>query len=463
MEQEIVYGFILDGSPLLKGKLSTGISSLADRDQGIGALVGESANYLINKAYLNDNRSKRNLIDNVYAPLERLEVVYDKDRTTTMFINNLTSIQQMELFNIVEHCYTQDTAANSALETKLTDYQYYVPNSFNRSTETVSAALYCNSTDVSNYAKTMVFANWIEFEYKTEDADIVFHLWISNIAFNKQYPYVTITSVIAPCDLNTLVDPAVVLNSAVLDMLSSSTKYVFGKTNIEAVLRDQNGIYTFTTKYVLDSRTKINIPFALPYCGARTPSTLDCRKAIREYLEENTTKPAEELKIIFPELYVSSRFYMIPMYDKYTARAGKDYYADIWNVMDIRRLANKFYADVEDDYIDQYLEILTNAQNNMLTVALPDTNNEQFFSILEQHPTYQDYATHESGFKYLDGSTQEFASKLTEVMAIVNGVLSSDEYQFTESSGYNYIAFAQDESEYLVMTRESYTELISNV
>ena len=54
MDQKI-YGFILDSSAISKAKLDIGNAY----DQGAGVLLGEAANYLVNKAYLKDTRDER--------------------------------------------------------------------------------------------------------------------------------------------------------------------------------------------------------------------------------------------------------------------------------------------------------------------------------------------------------------------------------------------------------------------
>lgn len=457
MEKETVYGFVLDSASRLKSKLDTPTSI----DQGVGVLVGEMANYFVNKMYLVDSRDKR-LVSTDNKSIEgKLEVAYDGNRVPGTSIANLTSVQQDAIFSILECIYTQDTKSQEQIETILTSdssYEGYVPGSYYTSTEYTTAKLIRSDSAAKSYK----FANWIEFEFVTTEVDLVFHLWISNEAFSKQYPYVTITSVIAPYDLNVLTDPAALLQLGVLRILQNSPTYVFSKTNLETISRDQNGIYTFNTTYVVDGRTSVTIPFALAYCGAKTPSSLDCRAAIRNYLETNTTLVPDDLKILFPDIYVNCRFYIVPLYDKYTSRAGKDYYPSVWNINTLSSVATKVYSEYTEEFRVTYLEALTNAQSKMVLLALPDPNNDSLFSIRDAHPTYQDYSSQEAGFKFMDGTTQEFSVKLNEVMAIVNGISTSGLYQQTESSGNNYVVFAQDTAEYLVMTRDSYENIINN-
>ena len=458
MNQTLLYGFILDSSAGVKAK--SDINN--NYNQGVGVLIGEPANYIITKAYLTDVRDNRLEYMNDTRLAGELELIYDAKRVDTEGLSNLTVEQQTCLFNIVECIYTQNTQLDSVIENKLTTdegFAGYVAGSYHHSTESINADVINTSGLTSN----LKFSNWVQFEFTTSEVDLVIKLWISNVAFARQYPYVTITNVIPPFDLNVLTNPGNLVQLGNLDILRSSSSYIFSKVNLEAIARDQNGIYTLYTKYVIDTRTSINIPFAIPYCGAHEPSSLDIRRAIRTYLEDNTLLTDEELKILFPEVYVDNRFYLIPVYDNYTSRAGKDFYPSIWSPLALTQLAHRVYKDVSAEFIDTNLELITNSHNKMISLALPDENNASVFSIVGEHPTYQDYATTEAGFRYMDGSTQEFSTKLARAMAVANGVSTSNEFSISTVGDLEYIVFAQDNAEYLIMLKTSYDVLIEDV
>ena len=458
MNQTLLYGFILDNATSVKAK-----SDINNQyNQGIGVLIDEPANYLVNKAYLTDIRDNRLEYKNNTKLAGKLEVVYDANRVETLQLSNLTNEQQECLFNIIECVYTQNTQADNIIENKLTTddgFTGYVPNTYHHSTESVSADAANSDSTIS----TLKFSNWVQFEYKTSEVWLEIKLWISSSAFATQYPYVTITNVIPPYDLNLLTNPGALVQLGNLAILQAGSTYIFNKTNLEAISRDQNGVYAFSTKYVIDSRTSINIPFALPYCGAHEPSSLDARRAIRNYLEEHTEVPDDELKILFPEVYIDNRFYIVPVYDKFTPRAGKDFYPSIWKPLELVRLAHKVYVDSSTEFIDTNLEIITNSQNKMISLVLPDENNATLFSVLTEHPTYQDYATTDAGFRYQDGITQEFSSKLARAMAVVNGLSTANEFSITTIGNITYVVFAQSNAEYLIMFKDSYDILVEGV
>lgn len=458
MDQTLLYGFILDSSAGTKAK--SDINN--NYNQGVGVLIGEPANYIVNKAYLTDTRSTRLEYTNNAKLDGKLEIIYDANKSDVDKLNNLTTAEQRCLFNIVECVLTQNTQTDDLIENKLsTDeiFSGYVANSYTHSTESSQA----NVLNISGDTSRLKFNNWVQFEFTTVEASFRFKLWVSNNAFATQYPYVTITNVIPPFDLNLLSDPGTLVQIGNLEILRTSSTYIFSKTNLEAIARDQNGVYTFPTKYVIDSRKNITIPFALPYCGAHEPSSLDARRAIRSYLEDNTALTDTELEILFPEIYIDNRFYIIPVYDKFISRAGKDFYPSIWNPIELVRLAHKVYRDVDTEYIDTNLELITNSQNKMISLVLPDVNNSTIFSMLTEHPTYQDYSTTDAGYKYLDGVTQEFSAKLARAMAIVNGISTSNEFSTTTIGDLEYIVLSSGNAEYLILFRSSYDNLIEDV
>lgn len=458
MDQTLLYGFILDNATSTKAK-----SDINNQyNQGVGVLIGEPANYLVTKAYLTDVRENRLTYRGNNILAGKLEVVYDANRVETLQLSNLTAAEQSCLFNIIECIYLQNDQNDDIIENKLTTddgFAGYVAGTYHHSTEYTSAEAY-NTDDTSLMLR---FNKWIQFEYKTAEVWLSLKLWISSAAFAKQYPYVTITNVIPPYDLAVLTDPGILSKLGNLTILQAGSTYIFSKTNLEAIARDQNGVHSFSTKYVLDARTTINITFALPYCGAHEPSSLDARRAIRNYLEENATVTTDELKALFPEVYIDNRFYIVPVYDKFTPRAGKDFYPSIWKPLDLVRLAHRVYTDVSTEFIDTNLELINNSQNKMISLVVPDENNATLFSILDEHPTYQDYATTDAGFRYQDGITQEFSVKFAQAMAIINGVAIANEFNITTMGDLRYVVFAQGNAEYLVMFKDSYDNLIEGV
>lgn len=457
--QVSIYGFLSDGS--LRKPLTFEANNNAN--QGYGYLFGEPANYLVARGTYSDLRTKR-LIPlnegNVTPIVGKSGIELDLNKVDETALNELTNEERNRIFNIID-LLAYDQEDTSKFETILTDdlttYVGYKANSFSISTESASVSV--TGTDNTQYDH--IVRNWVEFTFVHGNVEFFFHIWISLLSFAKYYPYTTITAVIPPYDIKALVDPSYMLQQGNIKVLANSSSYIFNKANIETLTRDQNGIYTFNTKYVLNSSTSVQLPFALAYCGAKVPTSLECRKAIREYLEKETSFTTDVLAAVLPEIYVVCVFYLTPLWDVYSARTERDVYNSIWSIKTIRNKAAKAYIDQDADWIDEHLEILTQAQSKTLVLSLPDVSNEKHFSVLELHPTYQDYSAQVPGWKYMTDTTQEFAGKFIRAMAVLEGKDISEEFIVTEISGVKYLSFSVGDAEYLLMYPDSYSDLMS--
>ena len=452
-----LYGFITDDAL----KLTTKVDLANASDQGYGILSGESAAYFVNRAVLGDTRRSRLSLLESRAPKGSLAFIFDQNHADTEMLNLMTDQESGLLFNVLERIYYQQEYTDSELEAQLTGSSYtgYVPGSLNHATEIGQAT----ATNVDGVTKSVTFSDWYSFEFNYGNIHLIIHAWIKKSAFGTQYPYTTITTVVPPYDPDILIDPATLLASASLSVLTNSANFVFNQSDIEVAARDQNGIYVYTTKYVIDSTRTLQLPFALAYCGPTHPTGLECRDAIKDYLLNNTDITEDELDSLFPELNVNSRFYIVPLWDVYSTMAERDVYNSIWSYSTITNKANKIFNSNEAEFITSHLELLTNAQNKMLLLALPDTLNQDYFSILEQHPTYQDYSSQVPGFKYMSTETQEFASTLNRCLAVLNGDSTSNEFVSVVDGSFNYLTFTSGQSEYYVMDRTSYTAYIESI
>ena len=460
MAVQTFYGFIQEEAFTLSSRMDLSTSTETD----LGKLIGEPYNYLVAKSSLNDSREERLGVLDTKVPNGKISFLFDSNRFDPSLLNdeNLTDEEQNHIFNIAERIIFRDKEMDIETETVLISdeslYSGYVAKSLRYSDDTSTGTV----VDTAKTSVIQEFRDWIEFKFESEKHTITFHLWLSRKSFADGYPYVTITAVIPPADLEVLCDPNTLANYSGVNLMRSASTFIFDKANIETTARDQNGIFTFVTKYVLSSTKSVQIPFALPYCGAHEPDSLDCRKAIREYLEKNAPVTNQVLEQILPDIYITCRFYMVPLWDVYTQRTERDVYNSIWKVATLTEKVNKLFPEMDSDYLQKYMELMTNAQFKAISVVIPDTNNGDEKSVLDQHPTYQDYSSQVPGWKYMTAETQEFAGKLNRVMTILNGDLVSEEFLTANVGQATYLVFSSGKAEYLVMYRSSYEAIMKN-
>ena len=456
MSINTIYGFLSDSGL----SLQTSIDLTGSSDQGFGYLHGEALNYLIKKGIIRDTRSSRlPIVENEKLP-GSMSIWFDQNRVNLDEISTLSKTDIEHIFNIIERCVLAQQYTDFNIEEMLTTntlYKGYVANSHQHDPNITTIKI----QNVKDYIKNVDLHNYVGFDYASENVTLHFHIWIKLSAFSEEYPYVTITKVIPPYDPALLVDGNAVLKSTNLDILANSSAFIFNTTDNELATRDQNGVYSFKVKYII-GETSRNLSFALAYCGNHTPSSLDCRSAIKEMFKSTTGIADEELRLIFPELFIDSRFYIVPMWDIYSQLVDRDVYNSVGSISKLLEKARIIFNDVEDSFRNTHLELLLNSQNKMWSVCLPDQLNTSHMSILEQHPTYVDYSAQSVGWKYLTADTQEFAGKLIRIMAVMRGETTSSEFVPVTEGNKDYLTFTAGESEYYVLTKDCYETLINN-
>ncbi len=464
----ILYCFLQDDALKVPQRLDLN----SGYDQGFGILSGEAKNYFIKPGIISDPRASRlNVIENAYG-YGNLSLVYDQNRfDTTTYLSNMTDVEYALFFNIVERLYLQNIVGLNTLETDhFTSYQYtgngcgYVARSSSSSDNITNGISFYDS---DKRVHTISLRDWFSFTFERKSnvsgLEIKFKVYcfVSKSALFKNYPYTTITNVIPPYDPEVLMDPLDLVTKGNLSILTASSNYIFKGTNLEMVARDQSGVCVYKTKYIIDATRSVQLPFALPYCGANEPTTLECRTAIREFLEDKMDLADDQIEELFPELYIGSRFFIVPLWDMYYQATDREIFNSILNMNKLLARKAVLFDYYEDSlFVDKYVELMWQAYNKIPLMCMPDTLNSAYFSILKQHPTYQDYSTQTPGWAYMAASTQEFASKLIECMAILNGESSSDSFIEVTSNNKVYLSFTAGQSEYLVMTRDSYNTYV---
>ena len=461
---QILYGFIQDEATKLTSRMDT--SAVESDLPQYGSLHGEARNYIVNQVSLNDSRDIRMAVLGSKTARGKLSVLFDGLRFDAKQLDptNLTVLEQNCLFNIIERVLFRSDLTDEALETALTGnsevYQGYVPQTVLTSEMFTADAVTLNTIDKQEYQLRV--PKWIEFEFTySTNKTVLVHLWYSLADFKTDYPYITITRVITPIKLDTLINPDQVASSTNFSLLTTSSAFIFDETNLETIARDQNGVRTYFTKYVINENKSVELPFALVYCGAREPQPLECRSAIKQFIEENTEVSKEYLKSILPELFISHRFYMVPLWDLFTERPEREVFNSIWSLNTLREKAEKVYRNVDPSFRETYLEVLTQAQSKTVLLSLPDEGNEEGFSLLERYPTYQDYSSQSPGWKYMSAEDQDFAGKVIRGMAVLNGELLSNEFNMAEYGSVKYLSFISGGSECFIMTKDSYLKLIN--
>ena len=382
-----------------------------------------------------------------------MQLHFDSATLTTELkntIKDLTNDQMKSIFNIIEMVAYSQNVATSVIDNDLSTSGFY--------TGFVQDSLYKSSVTrdhnftLNGNVEVLTVPAYFLFDFNIGSEDITIKVWLSNKDFEEDYPLGTITDVVFPCDVKYLIEP--LKYATVVDTIIDTGSYTFDYLNTDVNKGDHTGLFVYRTRYLTRSSSSNFMPFAVLYQGRR-PSTLLIRKAIRDKLEasgydENTWKA------IFPELYVTAYFYLVPMWNNNTPRPERIIRPSIINYTHIGSELTRIFPDLPKDFTERWMEIVMNSWSEMFSISIPDPLNDKHFSIRELHPSYVNHSTTESGYAYMDADAKDFNIQLSRCVATLMG--ESSEYVFipTKIDDRTWYSFVVGEIEYYVLSEDGY-------
>ena len=442
-----IYGFITD--TLFWKKQVVDFTKAIDT--GLGYLDDILINYFHQIATIHDPRGIRLDVLGV-TPGGEISLVFDSSKIDEALnpFSNISDEEIVNLFNIVEKClYTQNRSEielNDELKTQEIYNTSYIVDTVHRS------ATYTMAT-IPGIRSELKIYDFIEFEMMLNTVQVHFKFWINSTHFKANYPLTTITAVIPPCEPT--------LQTDVVSAVIASSGSIFSNINTGTTDVDHTGTLAYRTKYVVSSQSTPSIQFGLMYQGA-TPTSLESRAAIREYLLSLGIAQDALWEAKFPDIFVTAQFFLIPQWNNYTERPNNKYgnvYHGIINYSDLYKSTNRIFPSLGNEWIESHLEVITNPFNPILLTAIADPLNEgERFSIRNILTTYQAFGPDDTNYDYQEANAKNFSRYLGQAMAILYGddVLSTS--GFIENTFYDrrYLSFTCDQVEYHVLYREDF-------
>lgn len=448
----VIYGFISDDLFWNKQLVDLNKSVVSE----VGFIDDVTINYFNKIGYLNDPRTTR--IDSGGVTLVgKIKLFFDVSKLAEVnpFVD-MDNDRATVLMNIIEKCYvTQnrtDVEINQELLQDDATKSLYVINSFKRASSYITTVPPTMETSLRIY-------DYVEFDIRIGEDTTRFKLWLNLDKFKRNYPLTTIVKVIPPCKEQYILDPSLLTSD--VNTVVESGEYIFNKTHAGALGIDYTGIVSFKTKWVVSSQSTPEIRFGIMYQGA-TPSSLEIREAIRNYLGSLGIAPENTWEARLPDLYVTAQFFLVPLWGNKVARPNNKYgyiFPAITNYNYISETVQRILPEMELPWLSEYTEVLINPYNSILLTSVPDPLNKiGYFKLNELLETYQAYAPDDINYTYQELNAKEFSRKLGNVMAMLyGGAISSTEAYVTNTFyGRRYLSFSSQRVEYHVLYQEDY-------
>jgi len=423
-----------------------------------GRLTDEQNSYFVDPQLIKDKRSTRLAIFG--QPLiSRMNIQVD-DTFATDDIDTwiaASSTLQEHVFNIIERVlYRNVIQTPSELEDAFAlepgKYSGYVEGTLQISTDAEDVYIY----DVLDSTHNIL--DWVRFTMDLGGTQVEFKIWINNLSFVSQYTNSTISEVVSPLALATLVDPSGIED--IYDAISESS--INSATILASKISADNhtGIINYPTKYIDPINSVVEtISFNVLYKGAQ-PGVLEIRLYIKNYLLNSGVSDEETWKAIMPDLFVVGQFFLIPLWDNFTERPTRTVYPSIAGYDMIEAVTSTVLYDLPEETIKKF-EILGTAYREFMVIAIADDTNEVPTTILEEHPTYQRYSSQDVQYQYQDEITREFTTMLNRALAVAGGDTTYSSILVNTIGNREFASFVVNSLEYHIILKTSYLELMT--
>lgn len=447
----MIYGFLTDTMYEQIPILEYGNTNLPP----VCFLDDKIENYFNRKLSVRDPRTTRNAptfegVIKVHTDADQLE----EDHIFTTLIPQ----QLADLFSLFEHIYTAGTKATEILEQELvTDPLYsvfYVPNTL------LLGRTYVGTGLPAEHPSADQMVDCFSIQVVFNEVNTSFKIWMNRDKFASDYPISTISKVILPCHHQYLLNPSGFLN--IVETIIKSNEFSFAELDSDINAGDHSGLLTYKTKYNVSSTSVKLMPFGILYKGA-TPSSLSIREAIREKLLGYGTAPQEVWEALFPDLFVTGQFFIVPVWDNVSVRTDRTLYPSIVNIKKITSLLPGLFPNLPANFVEDHQEVFTCAQSEIFLLAIPDQLNDGQFSLLSVHPTYQFYSPQNQTHAYMEPKSKDFSIRLNRCMAVLSGEAVLEEFVENRFDEKRYLSFVSYGIEYHVLLKEDYLTFVADL
>jgi hypothetical protein len=446
----MIYGYVTDLAFRDPAMIKANLTELTLKH---GYLSSEQENFYVEPFEFRDSRNTRLstlgsiLTSKTYFTIDAAKSIADVERV----INSSTSHTD-QIFNILETLFFRVSIPTiNELDAELilnSNLPNYVAGSLKVSDGRSNVTVY------DNINAPFPVLDWVQFALTIDDTDVIFKLWMNNEAFGNQYPLSTISEIVPPISADKLLNPNLISNmfQAIIDSADLSNT----KLSVKIEQDGYTGYVRFPTKYIDPVKGSLYyLPFNLLYKGA-APGTMAMRQAVREYLLATGLATEDTWKAIFPDLFVTGQFFLVPMWDNITQRPTRIMYPSIISYTTIRDRVDRILSDIDEDTRHDKLELLEVAYIECIIAAVPDHLNQEELIIRDIHPTYQRYSPQQPAYSYQTTLTKQFTTYLNRAMAVAKGETTDSTLVTTTIDGKTYISFVVDSVEYHVLSYLSY-------
>ena len=418
-----------------------------------GQLNVKTRSYFGDGVTINDPRSARSFPETLIPfSTTAMELITNSDELVAR-----GSDYHSGLFNAIEHVFY------FGLTTSADEIEAYLQGSI---PDYVSGTLVKQGTievasvrfETGPFSATM--PQMISFQTGPLESRVEVRVWFDNTYMVNNWTETQILALVPPMELNALY-AQISLHSSAADLVIAADIATYMADRVSEVVEqyDATGVYTLKVRYYSGDTNTI-IPFNLVYCGHK-PGTLEAQRAVAEMLLSSGVGDKAGWTERLPSLFVSGTFFIIPVWDNIISSVNRTNQSrSIIAYSKVGTILSKAAYDMQPSH--GFTEILSTPYNCLFALAIPDEKNtQQRFSLMAEHPTYQDYASNNSSFAFMEAETQRMSAYLNRALAMAIGETNDTIFDVVNMDDRVFIGFHVDDLAYYVLNKESYLRLMA--
>jgi hypothetical protein len=319
----------------------------------------------------------------------------------------------------------------------------------------------CGSMIIANNGHPYpAWISWKSLDYVADDN--LNTIWFSDDLFKKQYDEYEIV-VIPPLSA---IDAFFGTYAEVTASLDRRTYIqLFGDISVARAGYPE----TILTSQAFDFINALNTAVVLPtnwaflIYGPRGNDTDAIKTALIAYIQRNSTRNLNLWRTIFPDIFKSTEFVLIPKWNQYaiaemTLQVG--IYSPVLGLKDELAYLKRAIADYPSAHIDQYACTMGYPYRSMSmsVVGNPDNRGNKY-KLTDFFPDLIAVSSTSLDFNRMSALTQGFLTKLADLVYLAEtATLYSDlsaEYKKTIRSGILYLSMSYNNITFLVSTKAS--------
>jgi hypothetical protein len=449
-----------------KGRITTPSTT-----QKTGVLSEKAGSYFRQITKIQDMRDVRNPAP-LFGISSKPELVIDALQYSD-FLAALESQDvevQNSIFSVIDRVLFKYSSiiGRATLDDEMTTdidlYSVFVPTSLIISPTTKNSTIYLEDGSTGTILCPTYCIFRIQFLTQADPVVYELKIWLDDDEFLLEYPVVYVEKVTSIISLDrVLSDSLIGFTGNILEGSANAQTRIASDISPLIASADSSGILLFNVKAYDTSNNTRMIPFTLLYKG-REPDRVYSRYVIRKYIEDSGIGTLDEWKRRIPELYIDSRFTIVPLWKNITELPDRKLFRNSVSVNEIRLIAKSALGEYDADYIDNELEVFPVVYDKMIVLSVPhQMNPDSKTSIYKIHPTYQAYETTNPNYNSIDVLTRQFMVHLSAALSVAAGNSTDPAYREVVDSHNTYISFDVGFTEYLIMTPLSYTLRVGTV